>query len=357
MGSFKSGFWASFGLIAVVIFAPMILATRIDSARLPPKPDFPIPGRRFVAEYGGQGANVAHLVYWWGLFGSENRIRRADVLLLGSSHTQFGLSARQLSEDFSRDAGRPIRVFNVGLGCDTPLSFDASLLDHLDIRNRTVIADTFAYSYDPYNYACFSEFSGITDRVEGLSKALAMWSRFDFDWLLDGSVPRIDLRHQRAKIGRYLNETATILDWQYGDAAYLFRPDEGEEFPLPVADDTIADGSAVTGADGQPWRLASGTMPLPKDFQSIMDRRHIQPIFTLVPFVLTPGFNLDRYENVAQLLAGQVGRASMPFVTISAKGLTSFDGGHLTGAARSVATDRLAASVEESGLLSSVLKK
>jgi hypothetical protein len=73
--------------------------------------------RQFVAEYGGVGAYVGHLLYYWGLFGMRDRIRQADIVLLGSSHTQFGLSARQLSEILSRESGRPIKAFNLGLGC------------------------------------------------------------------------------------------------------------------------------------------------------------------------------------------------------------------------------------------------
>jgi hypothetical protein len=349
MGAFKKSFWVSFALAAAILLGALAMASRIDSADLPPKPAFPVPGKLFVAGYEGQEANVAELAYWWNLFGIASAIRRADVVLLGSSHMQFGLSARQLSADFSRQAGRPIRVFNAGLGCDTPLSVDASLLEHLDIRDRVVIADGFAYEFDPYTYDCFQEFAAIKDRVQALFETLAIWSRFDWDWMLDGYLPRFDLRDRRLTIGRYLNGEVTVLDWNYGDVAYLYAPELGEVFPGSASGQKIAIGPA--------WRLASGTIPLPAAFQGVTGPRRIRPIFTLIPFVLSPGFNLDRYENLVHLLASAGPGTGVPFVDISAAGLTSFDDQHLTGTARAVATERLAAALEASGLLPSVAKR
>ena len=212
MGRFRKTFWQSFIAAAVLVLAPLVLWSRLDAAHIPAKPDFPIPGQRFVAEYGGQGAYLAHLAYWWNLFGMGDRIRHADLVLLGSSHTQFGLSARQLGDALSRDLGRPVRVFNAGLGCDTPLGFDASLIERLGLRDRTVIADSFAYDPDPYTYACFSEFSGIGDAGQALFKIGAAWTRFAWDWTLDGVLPRIALVDGQVTIGRYLHEAVTILD-------------------------------------------------------------------------------------------------------------------------------------------------
>ncbi|HVA13519.1 MAG TPA: hypothetical protein VNF99_09735 [Stellaceae bacterium] len=352
MDALKRGFWAALVLAAAVLLGPLVLWSKLTSADLPPKPAFPLPGQAFVAEYGGQAAYVAHLAYRWNLFGIGAGLRRADIILLGSSHTQFGLSARQMSADFSRAAGRPITVFNAGLGCDTPLSFDARLLDDRDIRDRDLVVDTFAYDFDPYTYACFSEFSEIADPVQGLFKALAVWSRFDWDWMLDGSVPRIDLAGRRPTVGRYLNQPATILDWNYGDVVSLFSPAGGEEFP------SSGKGKGQDIANGpSPWRLASGTIPLPQRFEEIAGPRHNRPIFTLIPFVLSPGFNRDRYDNVVRLLAATSSRSRGRFVALPAEGLASFDGQHLTGAARAVATDRLAASLVASGFLSSILKQ
>lgn len=344
MRHLRKSFWLSFALAALALFGPLALWTQRHAATLPSKPGFPVPGRAFVAEYGGQAAYVAHLAYWWNLFGIANNIRRADLILVGSSHTQFGLSARQLSAEFSQAAGRPVKVFNAGLGCDTPLSFDAALLERLDIRDRDIVADTFSYDYDPYTYACFSEFSAIADSVQGLFKTLAVWSRFDWDWLLDGTVPRVAIKDRQLTVGRYLNAPVTILDWNYGDVATLFTPDQGEQFPA----------LARTSADEAQGALASGTIPLPAPLADVAATRQDRPIFTLIPFVLSP-FNLPRYENVEGRLAAPDNDARSPFLAIPADSLASFDGQHLTGAARGAATDRLAASLEASGLLSSIL--
>ncbi|HUJ03777.1 MAG TPA: hypothetical protein VLW75_09085 [Rhizomicrobium sp.] len=299
----------------------------------------PIPGRRFVAEYGGQGAYIAHLVYWWNLFGIGDRLRHADLVLLGSSHTQFGLSAQQLSDDLSRKLGRPVNVFNAGLGCDTPIGFDASLIERLGIRDRLVVADSFAYEPDPYTYACFAEFSGIADRVQAGFKTIAVWSRFAWDWALDGALPRIDLRDGRIVASRYIDEAVTILDWKNGDVAELFNPTAGEEFPQDLS------RQPEEVSRGLPWRLQSGSIPLPPSFNGA-EQRGVRPIFTLIPYVLSLGFNEDRFQRVENLLASRSTASRAPFVAIAPEGLSSFDSQHLTGDARAKATVRLEPAIE-----------
>jgi hypothetical protein len=344
MRAFKIGFWRSFAASALLLLLPAVLWARLAAPTLPPKPAFPVPGREFVAEYGGQAAYIAHIAYRWGLFGIGNRIRDADIVLLGSSHVQLGLSARQLSEALSQAAGRPIRVFNAGLGCDTPFAYDAALLDQLGVRDRMVVIDGFADDYDPYNAPCFAELAGITDRVHAVSKTLAVWSRFDWDWLLDGTLPRIDLRAHSIAVERYLNAPATLLDWNDGDAAELFRPERGEEFPHP------ASAPVDLATQRPPWQLASGTIPLPPAFANAA-ARGIRPVFTLIPFSLTPPFDRARYDNIAHLLAEIGGGQRAPFVALSADGLASFDGEHLTGDARAAATARLAEELMRAKLL------
>ncbi|HEV8016448.1 MAG TPA: hypothetical protein VGP48_13000 [Stellaceae bacterium] len=343
---FKTGFWGAFAASAAGLLVPAVMWARLVTPELPPKPAFPVPGREFVAEYGGQAAYIAHIAYWWGLFGIGTRLRDADVLLLGSSHVQLGLSARQMSDALSQASGRPVRVFNAGLGCDTPLAYDAALLDHLGLRDRVVVVDAFANDYDPYNAPCFAELAGITDRVHAGFKALAVWSRFDWDWLLDGILPRIDLRDGRIAADRYLNAPATILDWNDGDAVELFHPARGEEFPHPVS------APLDLASQQPPRRLAAGTMPLPAPFMPAMTRG-LRPVFTLIPFSLTPPFDRTRYENVADLLAAS-GSPRAPFVALAPDGLASFDGEHLTGESRAAATARLAAALAEANLLQAV---
>ena len=335
---FRNGFWYGFVASALLLLVPALLWARLAATKLPPKPPFPVPGRQFVAEYAGQAAYVAHLAYWWGLFGIGQRIRDADIVLLGSSHMQFGLSARQLSATLSQRANRPVRVFNAGLGCDTPLGYDGALLDHLRLGGRTLVIDLFAYDFDPYNAPCFAELAGMTDAVHAGAKALTVWSRFAWDWSLDGALPRVDLRGGRVALTRYLNAPATILDWNYGDAAHLYRPDRGEEFPSPPPD-RPQDLTAQEGA----WRLDGATLALPQAFAGAVSLG-AQPVFTLIPFSTTPAFDRDRYDHVAQLLAA-TGGVRAAFIALAPQGLKSFDGEHLTGDSRAAATARLAPSL------------
>ena len=221
MGYLRKSFWFSFALAALSLLGPLAFWSQIDFGDAAGQARLSRARARLRRRDGGQAAYIAHLAYWWNIFGIARGIRRADLILLGSSHTQFGLSARQLSATFSRAAGRPVKVFNAGLGCVMPLTFDAQLLKKLDIRDHDIVADTFSYSFDPYTAGCFSEFSSIADSVQGLFKTLAVWSRFDWDWLLDGYVPRIVMKDRQLTVSRYLNAPATILDWRYGDVASL----------------------------------------------------------------------------------------------------------------------------------------
>ncbi|HLI22042.1 MAG TPA: hypothetical protein VKV32_13035 [Stellaceae bacterium] len=337
MNSFKRRFWLASVVMTALLLIPFFVWSRIEASRLPPKPAFPLPGHAFVAEYGGQASYVAHLLYWWGLFGFGERIRSADVVMLGSSHMQFGLSARQLSATLSAAAGRPLRVFNAGLGCDTPLGFDAALLDRQGVRDRAIIADTFAYDYDPYNAECFSELDDITDRVHAVFEALAVWTRFAADWALDGILPRVDLSQRRPVLGRYLNAPALILDWNYGDVVYAFSPNRGEVYPAPLAS-TPQD---VAKAQPAGESLTSGTIPMPNALANVVARRDLRPIFTLIPFVTTPAFDRERFTHVAQLLAAAGTAPRAPLIAIAPAGFESFDGEHLTGPSRDQATRRL----------------
>ena len=91
------GFWLTFLIATAVLLAPVAVLTRLHSGAASPRPPFPAPGRTFLAEYGGVSSYLAHLLYYWDLFGFGDRLRAADVVMLGTSHMQFGLSADRKS--------------------------------------------------------------------------------------------------------------------------------------------------------------------------------------------------------------------------------------------------------------------
>lgn len=76
--------------------------------------------------------DVAHQVS-----GLSKQIRSADVLLLGSSRTLFGLSAAQLEAQL----GGGVRVFNLGVGGGEGMLSANTLVERLDLRGRTLVVN------------------------------------------------------------------------------------------------------------------------------------------------------------------------------------------------------------------------
>ena len=350
METFRRQFLVALSSLLIVTFAVLIIWTHVTERFLPAKPAFPIPGKSFVAEYSGVGADVAHMLYYWGLFGFSDSIKRANVLLLGSSHTQFGLSAREISSALSGASHDPQTAFNLGLGCGETLRFDMDLLDRLALRNRTAIMDTYTYGaaqLTPCSVAAES-----SDAVRATFAVLDIWSRFGRDWFLDGSLPLVSIRESHFAVERFLNAPAVLVDWRFGDVQTFYRPDSGEVFPSSQRG--VVDVLSRTGLQ---WDLRRGSLPVPDWMQRVLVDQKIDTIFTMIPYAESPHDPVERqreiaqYEAIQHLLEGHATNAPAPFVPISARRLTSFDYGHLTGDARSIASKRLVVELEQDGLL------
>ena len=345
MRRFSTLFFLAFGATLALALLPLIVVARLSSDQS--KPPYPVPGRQFVAEYAGVGANVAHMLYYWGLFGEGRQIRNADVLLIGSSHMQFGLSARELSTALSMRASRTIRVFNLGLGCGTDLDFDAALLDHINVHDKIVVADTFGYHHFDELPFCFP-LGKQTDPVDASFKALALWAKFTWDWALDGWLPQARLEPDRVSATRFLGGAVVILDWKSGDVAYFSRPTLGEIFPI---DGTQTPTPILQHAEGElPWNLLPGTIPIPAPLLAVAQRERLHLVFTLIPYAKSLPLDERRYAILSNLLSSGRRERAAPFLPISATQLDSFDFGHLTGRSRSLASLRLAEEMASAGL-------
>ncbi len=333
---------------------PLIMFSSASQRDLPPKPPYPNLGHEFVGEYAGVGAFVAQAIYYWDLFGFGDRIRSADVVLVGSSHTQFDLSAQQLSSALSQSVRRPVRVYNLGMGCGETLAFANNVMKRLRADPPMIIADAYTYGNDTVS-ACASEATR-SDAIQAAFSVSNVWSRFTWDWLIDGYLPSVSIRDGSLHVERFLNAPVLMLDWNFGGSAFFYRPDAGQVFP-DAPPDRIA--KVVGGVPGEiRWTLADGTIPVPSEFPQTVERKP-EVIFTLIPFPAAPTLPLwslyqPAYQRIDRLLSvgarGEQGR----FVAVSPSGLESFDYGHLTGAGRALATARLADSLELSGLLTAL---
>lgn len=346
MANFNRLFWLSALVTAVICFSAAGLFTRVVIGRVAPRPPYPRIGERFVAEYAGVGAYIEQDLYYWNLFGFGDRIKHSDVILLGSSHTQFGLSARELSVRLSHALGHPVSAFNLGMGCGETLNFDIDVLKRLEVSHAFLIADAYTIQNEALT-AC-DEVAMKGDPVQSAFAVAGVWSRFTWDWILDGSLPSISLRDGSLHIERFLNAPVLEVDWDTGDASYFYRPDDGEVFPN-AAPTRIS--KVLSGQPGElPWTLRDGSIALPEELQPLNGPLG-STVVTMIPFPGAPNFGLwnlyePAYHALVEALASKASYSRVPFLEIDANGLASFDHGHLTGSSRVLATERLGQSLK-----------
>jgi hypothetical protein len=103
--AFNLKFWKSALGAAVVSSAILVAIAVFTSRENPPKPAMPIWGHAYLSGY--VAGDLDHYLFRFGLFGFGDRIRKADVLILGSSHAMFGISAETISATLSERWGRP----------------------------------------------------------------------------------------------------------------------------------------------------------------------------------------------------------------------------------------------------------
>ena len=96
MDRFSRIFWQGCLGSSAVAFLALHLWWNHCKVGLPDRPPFPGVGDSYISEYNNLGS-ASHYLYQFGLFGMGDRIRQSDVLLLGSSHMEYGISAAQLS--------------------------------------------------------------------------------------------------------------------------------------------------------------------------------------------------------------------------------------------------------------------
>jgi hypothetical protein len=142
MRPFLRQFWQSFGLVLSIMTAGLALTWHGTMTHLPPRPALWTGGPSYVSSYSFHGS-TSHHIFRFGLFGTGERIRQSDVLLLGSSHVEDGLSAAVLTDLLSKAAGRPVHAYNLGLGFAEGIGFAKAILAANDVHNSSVILDLF----------------------------------------------------------------------------------------------------------------------------------------------------------------------------------------------------------------------
>jgi hypothetical protein len=321
-------------LYAAAAFACGLALLHVLALRRPPNPPRPVlpPFSENYLQYSSRGA-TDHYLYLHGIQGMRERIREADVLLLGSSHLEFGLSAGEISEALSARAGRKVRVYNLGAAYVDGAAFAAEIVLANDLRDKLAVCDLFSTWGDGVSdYARRALQANI---LQAYATVAEIWWALLRDWTLDGILPRVVLAG-RPKLGRFLYTPVAFRSRESGDASFYWDPEAGQVLPPPPA----LKGRPL-GKVSPFGPLINGGVALPGAAVDLFRQRQIRAIATIIPF--------DGYEVAA---AGQLAAArSLPFAPISPEGIETWDTHHLTAASRSLATERLLQGLRTSRLL------
>lgn len=314
-------------LSAVLCLFILHLVANSMRSQWPERPFLPMPGKVFVGNYDrNSGQNVSY-IYRRRLFGFEKKIKECDLLILGSSHTLYGLSARELEKQLSKHASRPIKVFNASIAGGT-FADALEILRANHVQDKAVLIDLF---YPGQDHADQNPAS--TDFFGANIKVLSSWCDYGKDWLLDPLLPQVTIgtKHVFPHFQRALGLVA-YQDWTTGDATQLWSPryndgQGGVIFPQAATGTAFPIKNASTS--GEPFIKSAD---IPEAFRNEAEKNHLQVIVTLVPY------SNDNPEEAAAIAS----RYGYPFIFISDNGLSTWDNAsHLTGESRQIATERL----------------
>jgi hypothetical protein len=318
--TFNLMFWKGVFSTVAVSSAILVAIAVFTSGNNPPKPAIPIWSHTYLSIY--SAGHLDHYLFRFGLFGLGERIRKADVLILGSSHAEFGISAETISAVLSERWGRAVTAFNLAMPAGEGLGFAREVLEANKAQGQTLLLDLYSNEQGLPSHIARKVLQ--TSILSAYIAVAAPTTEFVRDWLLDGFLPRIDFGlGASVRVDRFLRPIITRR-WDNGDLDDVWTPEQGSLFrstPAKLMASLPTDSAQLKGA--HPTLLPEyGAYLASKDFSVAL---------TLIPY---DGYRLDEAKRVAE----QIGR---PFLQIEPNDLQSLDGGHLNAVSRDVATRRL----------------
>jgi len=259
---------------------------------------------------------------------------KSDLLLLGSSHVEFGVSAAKLSSDLSQWKGRPIHVYNLGSGFGDGVGFAREIISSNDLRDKSVILDLFSPMGE--GDSRYARIVGQNNALGAYLKVWDAWLRYGDDWLLDPVMPFFSTR-TGAKLTDSVDRSrllgiCTTRIWETGDVDEMWAPTIGFVFKNP------APGVAQPMSKDDPFQIAGyGTWKLSAATLAFFAERHLEPAFMLLPF---EGYECTKPPANAS-----------PFIAVSSDNLTFYDQLHLTASGRDLSTQRISQEIETANLL------
>lgn len=308
---------------------PLLISIAISfllAMHFTPKQEFPkftLPPRHiFIGDYGNN--DVIHRVTYQGLFKFGERMQKADVLILGSSHAELGLSAEKISQQLSTQLGRRIRVMNLGVGWGEAYAFQKQVLKHNHFTNKTLLIEV----YETLNWDAITLIGQPVLKESKLTSYMHVfetWSLVYRDWLLDGILPRLTLSDSQFSIQRFLTYPVGFRSWKTGDVWDYWFPNHGLVYRNTPSE-------LVT----YPVLIANKTVGNPELFNHILDpvflkQQHLRVLTTFVP---TDKTDYEYYVQPPQKLG-------IPFIHIPNESIALYDGGHTNSNGREAATTGL----------------
>jgi hypothetical protein len=333
MNLFIRFFWLSFVAMTLVSFTALHAWWTFQRSQMAARPPFPMTRDHYIAAYGDSGYTV-HYLYLNGIFGMQKRIQQSDVLLLGPSHVELGLSAAQLSQELTISVGRPVRVYNLGIGYGDSLPFDKDVLAANNIHHKAAIIDL----YMP-NGEDISLFARKVEATSGLGAYLSvsdLWLRAADDWLLDPWLPSFSLNSNlgapEIKPARML-ESFMVRSWDTGDMMNIWNPNNGFIFVQspPASNNPFSQDDPLNHDHAHDLTLTA-------KMETSLKERDIRPIYTLIPY--------DGY------LPNEIPARAKPYIPIPSNNLTFLDTNHLNASSREIATERLFNGIKNNGNIS-----
>lgn len=289
-----------------------------------PRPALPDLTEAYIATYGGHSAD--HYLFHHGSFGFGQRIRNADILLVGNSHPELGFSAEAISDQLSRRLGRPITVFNMGLPHGEGYDFAWRTIRANELRCSLLVIELY-HILAPKNLTSIGAEAVRVNSVAAAFRVLDIWLHFAKDWLLDPMIQRLEVSSPTGwAMSRYLKGSVIFRRWQTGDVWELWLAARGGSIYRTTPEGLVS--FAKPGQD--PY---AGPLSTPHAFlrASDLQAQALQALTTLVPYV--------NYEpEKAKSDSAQIG---LPFIDLDPTGITLYDGVHANRDGRSVVTQRL----------------
>jgi hypothetical protein len=183
--TFNFRFWKAFGMTVMVCFTLVAGWWVPQQKASPARPSFPFVDK-YVSYYEPAGS-AEHYLFFHGLLGFGERIKDADLILMGTSHTIFGMSAARIQEKLSARAGKPVRVFNMGMVYGEGAIFSTDVLARNEARGKTVVVDV--YTEYPDGISPEARASEGSDILMAYTKVFKIWGHYTADWIEDPYLP------------------------------------------------------------------------------------------------------------------------------------------------------------------------